>query len=256
VLARRSREKVEALYKEHMDLDETLALATALSRLQRGQPGRARGPVLHALNVGGRKSAEVWVANGVAGSRAGSTRLVDATLESIGVKGGELTLSSALAGAAMARDVGGDDRVGEYTTALVERMPANVLAWTVHGLEGLRRGDDKAQSDVQANAKAAARLNVDAAAGTADALCGSAALLYVAGDNAGADAYMTRAGEAATVTESCLTAKAVKVALTGDAQGTTNALNELAVRYPMNALGSLNLLPAVPPSSADAGAAE
>ncbi|MFK7930422.1 MAG: tetratricopeptide repeat protein [Myxococcota bacterium] len=256
LLAKGSHKKVEALYKEHMDLDETLALATALSRLQRGQPGRARGLVLQALNVGGRKSADVWVANGVTGSRMGASRIVDATLDSMGAKGGALTLGNALAGAAMAREVGGDDRVGQYTDALVKRMPDSVAAWTVHGLEGLRRGDAKAQSDLQANAEKAAQFNVDASAGSADALCGSAAMLYVAGDNAAADAFMTRAGESATVTETCLSAAAVKTAVSGDAQGTTNALNELAVRYPFSALGSLNLLPAVPPSSADAGGPE
>lgn len=254
-LAKGNHKKVEASFDEHMDLEEMLAVATAYSRLLRGQPARARGPLVQASNVGGR-SAPLNALTAVVAARMGNERLVDANLDAVGAGWSKVGLSTGLTAVAAARESGGDAKVKELTERFVQTHPDDPSAWVAYGLEALRRGDGAAQAKVAERAEAVAQFEVDRRSASAVSLCEAAALHYVVDSDAAADAFLERAGEAGDVLGTCLTAKAIKAAVDGDAQATANALNDLAVRDPFFAIGVLGLLPALPPTSADSGAPE
>ena len=248
-LARGAHKEVEQLYADHMDLDQSLAGALALSRLQRGQSSRARGPALQALDVGARGTAIGHSIHGAVVSRGGSERLLDANLERLHSLPG-LNVETVLTGVAMAR-TRSEDKVKTFLDRVVTERPGVASGWIVYGLEAKRRGDQAAMSKVQAKADALARDTFERGFGSVDARCDAAALLYVAGKTAEADAMVEGVQGMPEGVSPCPTTDAIAAAYRGDAQGTTNALQDLSRRMPPVPVGTLGLLRPLPAPKAE-----
>lgn len=244
-LAKGSHKRVEKLHKEHMDLDEQVPMALAISRLQRGQASRSRGAALEALNVGARGTTLGHLVHGVSASKVGSERLIDANLERIRTLRGAVGTGGFLVGAAMARESSDPKKVEVFLDNVVKDRPNSAGAWAAFGFDALRRGDGGALGKVKADAAEIAQGQIHRAAGTAWSYCEAASLMYVAGDAAAGDAYMKQAMGQPKARSSCAVAKVIKASVGGDAQASANALSELAVRYPLHPLGTLNLVSAV-----------
>lgn len=250
-LVKGAHTRIEKLHDAHMDLDENLALALSLSRLQRGQAKRSRGPALQALNVGARGTVSGHRVHGVVASRWGSERLLQANLERLLILGKPLGAGDYLVGVAMARQSSDEDAVRTWLDRAVTERPDEPGAWTAHALEARRRGDSGALARTREKAAEIARDAVDVSGGLARAWCEGASLLYAVGDTAAGDTYRGKARGQARPGESCLVADVVKQVAAGDAQATANALHALAVRIPMNPLGTLELVSALPGDGAE-----
>jgi len=247
-LAKGSHRQVEELYEQHMDLDESLASALAISRLQRGQVRLARGPALQALDVGGRGNPLVHAVHGAVASRMGSERLLLANLDRLHESEG-IDSSLALVGVGMA-STQGPDTVKSFTERLVKERPQVPAAWVAHGIEAQRRGDAAAQAQVVEVSDDVARDWVELNAGSGSAWCEAASLLAVAGKLDKADTYRENAKGRPGASTDCLTYTLVRAVVTSDAQGTANALQELARRAPPHPLGTLSMIQALPAPAA------
>lgn len=245
LLARGSYSKVEGVFDDHMDLDEDLAQVTALSRLANGRADKAHGVLLQALNVGGRGDPTIHVTLGLTGARMNRDRIAEASLDRLFSLEDDWTLEDALAAVAVARDVGGDARVKQFTERLVKERPASAVAWAVHGLEAHRRGDAAAVAQV-AEKTDLAQASIDRGWGSSTSLANAAALRAVAGDSAGAARDLELAGNAPKATASVLAARSVAAAMTGDSTALDTQLQAMARRAPMHPLGTLKLLAALP----------
>lgn len=236
-----------------MDLDEDLAVAASLSRLQRGQTARARGPALQALDVGGRGEPLPHLVQGIAATRSGSERLLDANLDR------QLTLltrhdvGDLLAMTGMAREGGDDAKVKALTERVLMVRPDVAASWTVYGIEALRRGDGAAHAKVVAAAAEVARDEIDQLAGDASAYCEAASLMAVAGDMDAATAYRKAAEGRPRAGAACHVNGVVMAMVSGDAQQTANALQALAKSHPLHPLGTLAMVQALPASQTDGG---
>ncbi len=253
-LARDSHDQVSSTYDERMDLDESLALAYAMSQLERGRPDRAHGPLIQALNVGGRGDLAIHLALGLAAEAEGRPTAAEGNLERLHHTQ-VFRLLHGLGGLELSRRLGGAERAQDFVERARAERPGQVVPMALAAIEARRRGDVATLEAMAETARADARAGVDRRAGTAASWCNGAALLAAVGDDEGARSFMDGARGRPGPGGACLTAAVVMAAASGDAQATTKALEEVALRFPGHVVGTLRLVQPLPPldGSADGG---
>lgn len=249
-LVKGSHSDVDGVFSAHMDLDEGVAMAKALSLMQRGEGQAARGPALQALDVGARGTVIGHLVHGAAASYSGSDQLIQANVDRI------LTLPALgtadyLVAAQVASTASAPDARWNFAQRVIAERPEDAGAWTVFALEALRRGDESALARAKSAASADALGRVDALAGQAWAVCDAAALFAAVGDAEKAQSLVETASSLGRPRTSCGAVGVVQAAASGDAGALAGALSNFAVRFPAHPLGTLQMVSAISQPAAE-----
>ena len=140
-LALGEHESVMSTFEEKMDLDADLASLWGLSLLVQNLPAEANGAYRSALNLSSRGDAAVRIGLGFANARTGKSKLASLQLESVLETRGPLSLSTAIEGLALSREIEGMTAAG-FADRLVGLHPNSAVAWLAYGYDAMAGGDE------------------------------------------------------------------------------------------------------------------